>query len=414
MLPLMIAIEKQDLEAVGILAGKGVDVNFYRPEMHCTYLVRSVQKGNNAITSCLIENGADVEFAPRGRKHLYPLLVALYREDLVSFQMLLDAGANSSNEYRVPGPRAGGTLLYSAIVHDLTDFASSILDRYPHQLNGNCGRQWALHPPITVAIVCQDCAMIDMLLERGADVNPNCSAKPLHVAARLGMQEVVSKLLLHGANVLSLVQTSNVEIFRTLNRSCMSAFSLAVSAGHLEIASLLLDHGARADGDKCMHNSHFLLSAEKASAELMNKLVQAGMFRNAFCFYHPTVALLDLALEKKLYKLSCHLISHGIIPAWRYKSVQQMKDMVSSMPDCVLEKLCKSGVLSCLSSVGDRLKDVLRRERFDRVQSAETLTEIAIQNVRYCLERKATAEPVWECIDSLEIPFLLKSMLKLE
>ena len=356
----------------------------------------------------LIQAGADVDFT--GSDGMHPLYVCLQQNNLSIFDALLSAGANAGNAYVVPETQ--GTLLYMAIVQNQVDFARSILDRYPEQLNTNCGRDYVEQFPLTVAAtVCRDLDMVEMFLQRKADPNPNSPAKPLHVAACLGKTELACKLLSEGANVHMLVHTSLVPMFMRVNVGYMSPFSLAVSAGHLDLAHHLIEkHGAKAPGDKCLHTVRYMFEAEKASAALMDKLILAGTLSRDFCFRHPTTALLDLALECGLYRLAHVYLSHGICPLWRYTSTAEIRSRLSDMPERFLVKLSVSGALSGLPK---KLKNIVVSERLRRGHTVHSLSEICIGKTRYFLQH-GTGVSVWVCIERLRIPALLKDMLKLK
>jgi ankyrin repeat protein len=91
------------------------------------------------------------------------------------------------------------------------------------------------------AIESQDVGLVKVFLEQGVDVNlgdygdfrPSECGQPIHIAARVGCVEIAKLLIEHGADVNA--ETAKYNDF---------PLHLAAKEGHLEVVRLLIDNGA--------------------------------------------------------------------------------------------------------------------------------------------------------------------------
>lgn len=161
-------------------------------------LVRLLEKGGNPDHELLKEVqsrylGFD---RPRYLSGLTPLQRAARQADLVAMQILIDGGADPSlpNRISIGGlgpPTAGGERPLHYAVQSVTGVPANILGNRPGKLAYRARREG------------DSVDAVKLLLDRGADVNGADwnGDTPLHVAARLGANDLVSLLFERGADL---------------------------------------------------------------------------------------------------------------------------------------------------------------------------------------------------------------------
>ena len=121
------------------------------------------------------------------------------------------------------------------------------------------------------AAVGGEIAIVNLLLQAGAEVNPRTARSPLELAAGKGNLEVVHALIARGAEVNS-------------SRSNQNALVAAADRGHLEIVKFLLANGADPNLTGYRSRRTALLAALRPTAsprrpahdEILRALIQAG------------------------------------------------------------------------------------------------------------------------------------------
>lgn len=110
--------------------------------------------------------------------------------------------------------------------------------------------------PLSLAVLINDKQACEILLDNGADINPERYPKPLTIAASVGHMDMINFLIGRGAQcdpgdgaVISAAQNGHLDIVKYfLNKSQRSsrieALVYAAKGGHIEIVKYLMDHGA--------------------------------------------------------------------------------------------------------------------------------------------------------------------------
>jgi ankyrin repeat protein len=258
--PLHIAVEHGDIEITQFLVEKGADINADKGTLR-NPLYTAVRKGLLNIARFLLENGGDVHMITATRSLLY---VAVSNTDLKMSRLLIEFGFDvkkyengwkqNSVMFTAVKQNALGiskillmngidinetnelnyTVLYLAFLHRQVKMAKMII-RYGKdlKLNYHQDRQqcWTY---LEAAISIQELSLVELLIEKGADVNSVGESKSsaLHTAVKFPSEKIVSLLLEHGADVNKLDQYG-----RTPLLSMVKTFSS-------KIVKLLLDKGA--------------------------------------------------------------------------------------------------------------------------------------------------------------------------
>jgi hypothetical protein len=135
------------------------------------------------------------------------------------------------------------------------------------------GRSWIPRVnPILAAIDMNDLPIIQLLVERGAEVdhsrNHGINRSPLQRAAETGQIDVVRYLVTHGAQIDTRPMYSGG-----------TALQLAAMNGYVGIAAFLLEHGADPNYPpaKGEGRSAFEAAAEWGRMDMMTWLMQAGV-----------------------------------------------------------------------------------------------------------------------------------------
>ena len=229
--PLIIAVQKSNLEAIKVLLANGVDVNF-RTEDEDTALLNAAYLGHAEVLSLLLDHGADMHFTTRH-------------------------GCRSALHEAVSDPFPANVAGKLQAIDYLIDRGISLNITAEHE-------QTPLH------LIAQSGAssLAEKLLSRGANVNSRnqWGDTPLDTAATHGSNEVLQLLVSRGA------------IINTANGGC-TGFGHAVIRGHLEVIAFLLQHGAKSSRG-CFPDSELLhaarLPASEASKDMLDLLWQNG------------------------------------------------------------------------------------------------------------------------------------------
>ena len=140
-----------------------------------------------------------------------------------------------------------------------------------------------------------DQVKIQLLLSQSTNVNyrdSNTGVTPLLTAVYYGNMEVVRTMVKHGANVNHVpwglkeqrIASSSVtykerELLRTISRSD-TALLVAIHKNHAEIASYLIDHGAKIAVGNRKGETPTLIAARNGNADLMALLLKHGADQN--------------------------------------------------------------------------------------------------------------------------------------
>lgn len=197
------AIVAGDVEEVRVALGAGADPD--SPVVNgMTPLMRAAARGDTAVVSALLDGGADVDLA--GAEGLTATHVAAQLDRVAVLGALVDAGAD-----RTARSANGMTVLHHAAVTGSTDVVTALagagvdLDArsgvvsqghgYPRDVGAT---------PLGLAARAGQWAMVDLLVELGADVDGRSSSghTPVLLAVFAGVEPVVvERLVAAGADV---------------------------------------------------------------------------------------------------------------------------------------------------------------------------------------------------------------------
>jgi ankyrin repeat protein len=202
--PLSLAVISGQKEMVGFLISRGADVNATGGLLGLRLLHSAVIYPDYEVAKLLIDNGADVN-AKGPPLNVSPLLAPLVAAELIGMELLdlddtFDRGF-SDKEANLD------------MKDEQAAFAASIRRSWPDMRD-----------------------VVELLLERGADVNDKDSFKGmtfLHHGAVLGLKDAAELSIAHGANV------------NASDSKGRTPLSLANEQGHAEIVELLRKHGAK-------------------------------------------------------------------------------------------------------------------------------------------------------------------------
>lgn len=276
--PLWTAVEKDDIEMEALLLSAGADVTVKRkvlgPALNetrdWTVFFVAVNNSNLQMVSLLILHGADVNQFDDLRNS--PLSVAIFNADADVAVLLIDSGAQlretsdeaprglwpdeDSNDLFAVATQTGNCELVRTLIESGVVPQSTTLD-----VTYACGL-------LSKSIAKGDVQMVNLLVEKGYDVNPHVfyRSKPLALAITNKDVDMVTALLHLGAAItgdeLSLAvdigctaifeelighhsldeQTADLEVFTP-------ALKKAVQEGNVEMATLLLEKGADVNAD---------------------------------------------------------------------------------------------------------------------------------------------------------------------
>ena len=213
------AIDSGSVVAVRRVLEAGGDPNL--PYEGTPPLVRAVRQGKSYVVDLLCRQGALV--TTRDSEGWTPLVWAAERGEERVMRVLLKHGANPN----ATEPRHELSVLQMVCGNGNEAMARLLLQhgaRWQHtdRLGGNCLEEAAFagHAPL-----------VELLRQQGMAVE-----WPLHLAAGLGQRERVAELIAMGADVNQ--PTGGWE---------NSPLAYAVGGGQLEVAQMLVEHGARID-----------------------------------------------------------------------------------------------------------------------------------------------------------------------
>ena len=249
----------------------------------------AAREGSGAVSSLLIERGADVNARDRNKDGAYdwsPLHYAIWFDAPAVAALLIDAGSNVN-----AGNRHGMTPLHYASKKNSATAVRELIRNGAHVMAKTSAGWTPLH--IAAEHNAADAAklLIDKNVYLDSAASKSGGVTPLHIAAANDATDVVRLLIHHGADLL--LQSDSgfpwdlaIEYSAQTSKEMMLGPALHVAAkrDRLEVARALLDHGADVDFlDIGGSRATPLHTAVKwgASPELIELLLERGAYVNA-------------------------------------------------------------------------------------------------------------------------------------
>lgn len=214
---LLSSVKTGDINEIRELLDDGASVDAkYGNGISALFL--AISNRNDAIVKLLLERGADI-----GEKNTFsPLILAAYTENLEIIKQLLDRGA----EPNVAKKSSWTYVMYSATIRNEIIF--------PFERKCGSLRRKIELSPLLIGTLMGNLGMVQLLLNRGADVNySNCNGwTALNCAVLSGKVGIIHLLL----------ETKTLDI-NCKNWEGKSALDIALECGRTEIAKILINHG---------------------------------------------------------------------------------------------------------------------------------------------------------------------------
>lgn len=251
------------VELVQILLRAGADPNWLYNKEDATALVLATHRSNKEILCFLLDAGADVNVTARGPSVLQ---VAVSEGNAPIVQELLRRGVDpdlASLENQEGPVDVWETPLVMAINEGQDEILHMLLNS---GANVNAPAVGFCNALQAAANKTDTIDYVQLLLDRGADVNEHCGTSALQAAADQGNIQLVQILLLHGADVNAVPD----ELFG------VTALQAASISGHLEVVALLLAAGADINGEISRHEGRTALegAVEHGRLDIVHLLLE--------------------------------------------------------------------------------------------------------------------------------------------
>ena len=264
--PLLAACTFRHIEIVRILLDCGARVNMYK-NFHISPLISASRTGEIEIVKLLLAHGAEVDMA--SETGIVPLIAAI---DSLLVIKLFDI-----QEDKLSTIKGCVEIVKLLLEHNAeVNIQCKVFDKI-------------IMSPLMYACLTRHIGLIELLIERGADVNilTNEGLSALILACKLGFIEVVKVLLDNGALVNT--QNDNIEILKIIadpikvlrnsikqHHNFLSPLETACFYGHIEIVRLLLDRGARVNADRNCFTSPLLEASASGHSKIAELLLARG------------------------------------------------------------------------------------------------------------------------------------------
>lgn len=259
---LMDAAMNQHKPVVDVLLAEGADVNATRTESGYTALFAAAAGTNTDILKALLKNGAKVEV--RNIWGRTPIVEAAISGKPDNVKILQGAGASFTND-----------LVYSSAM-GLTDRVRRFLSEKP-DLNVTNQIGWT---PLAAAAANNQSAIVELLLEKGADVNSQGMSgdfreTALALASEKGHTEIVKLLLVKKAD-------PRTRGFDTKFQKPVGDTALfkAVANEHIDVVKVLLDNGGDPN-EQSSSGKPVLCLAAQSNPAIVKLLLEKGADVNA-------------------------------------------------------------------------------------------------------------------------------------
>lgn len=271
---IMVAARRGHIKVVEALIDAGAvmdDIGTLSTYPRCTPLEAAAEKSNIEIIKLLLDRGADVNYFNEGR-YSRPLMAAILsdKRSLDVVKLLVNSGA-TINTRALPDSNCACALAAAIHVKDFDIFTYLIeMGADPNLSESN------YFPCLQIATWVDDERFMDILLDKGADVNLQIETSPesdstttstaLQAAAHFGTPERVRKLVERGAH------------FSIESEACYfkSALQAASFRGDTDIIKTLIELGDDVNVVGGVHGTALQAAALQGKMEAVQMLLDAG------------------------------------------------------------------------------------------------------------------------------------------
>lgn len=282
--PLIVAVESESKELVDLLLRFGAYIDTTDSDRgDISPLMMAVEKGNLEIATLLLERKANVNIS--ARNSIYPLILAAYMGNPELVRLLLQYGA-SINEYsfyyyheveekevNFLERHRGHTALHFACQNGHAEVAKILLEK-----GADIEANSHMYTPLMLAVSEGHLDIAKLLLDNGA--KPNVSLvtgkTPLMMASEKGDVDMIALLLKRRAHINARTP-SDLDI----PQNNYTALHFAEENGHLKAIELLCQYGAVSDFTTRKLTNKFLLAIKTGNIEQMQALLDQGLDINA-------------------------------------------------------------------------------------------------------------------------------------
>jgi ankyrin repeat protein len=266
------AVASADAAAVEELLAAGANPDAVKPSGYPILkqaVLDSIKSHNTEIVALLVENGADVNQLDGGGQAVLPLAAGAPQPEIV--QLLLDAGADPNGRSSVNvedvGMLASAPALTHAILANNLEVVELLIDRGADVELAESGGDLT---PIHVAASLDRAPMIEILLKNGANPDPPGNKTPLHIASEIQKVRSAQVLLDGGANPNAQTERGKTALIYAVSLGQTPQF------GSTGIVTVLLEGGA--DPNLADENGKTVLhyAAAKGKDEAVRILIAHG------------------------------------------------------------------------------------------------------------------------------------------
>ena len=251
--PLLVALERRSYNVAKLLVENGANLERTDGDLATPILIAS--KNHLELVEEMLKRGANVR--ARDKDGDGALDFALMNRDREMAKVLRRHGATLSqkNQHEI-----NQRLLEAAWSGDSGMIGGTLDYGASHEACNQKGEN-----ALVIAAAKGNLIIVSILLENKFDVNGvSCGSTALMYAAREGKEDVVRRLIRHGADVNS------------KDLAGFNALLLAALRGNSATAKCLLENGAGVDAMNANGNTALMLAAEKGHLETVQVLVESG------------------------------------------------------------------------------------------------------------------------------------------
>lgn len=262
---LYLSIHQGDLSRVtSLIEAERLDVNLKYIEIYGSPIIHAVSTGRNEILKYLLEKGADVSF--KGSDGMTALDKAKEWGNISAIEILTPYYKNANNTALLKQLKLQKRLFEALKNNDTVEVSAAI--KNGAKVNVDCKKMISIAietcPALNYAIQQNNTAMMQLLVEAGADINDEFAGLTMiGQAAWMGKTKAALWLIERGAKI---------EARGRLDRT---ALQNAAYANDIQIINTLLDRGANIEASN-IDGTPLIWAANAGSVEAVRLLVERG------------------------------------------------------------------------------------------------------------------------------------------